>query len=184
MPASSPSTDLYSLGKGVLKVGVWSGTTPPTYPTSYVDVGNCPEFTVEATETKLDHYSSRSGLKKKDKTITLETGYTVKFKLDEMAVYNLAMFLKGTIQSNVILANTQLTQEHALAFQSDNPVGPNELWQFWRCRLSPDGAFSLIGDDWQAMGFSGEGLADEAQHSTSPFFNVTYATTTTTTTST
>jgi hypothetical protein len=183
MPAQSPSTTLYSLGKGVMKVGDWSGATPPTFPSGYTDVGNCPDFTVEVTEEVLDHYSSRSGIKTKDKSVTLETGYTVKFKLDEKSVKNLQMFLKATLSgSNILLANTQLDKEYALYFVSDNPVGPNESWSFWRCKLKPDGAFSLIGTEWQTLGFSGEGLSDVANHVSSPFFTVTFATTTTTTT--
>lgn len=185
MPPSSPSTENYSLGKGVLEIGEWSGATPPQYPAGYIDVGNCPEFTVEVTESVLDHFSSRSGIKMKDKTITLETGYTVKFKLDEMSVKNLQMFLRATLSGqNVLLANTALSKEYALRFTADNPVGPNETWAFWRCKLKPDGAFSLIGDDWQSMGLSGEGLADVSNNPTSPYFTVTYATTTTTSTST
>ena len=183
MPASSPSTTLYALGKGVLEIGEWSGATPPLYPGGYTDVGNCPKFEVEVTEEKLDHYSSRSGIKRKDKTVTLETGYTCKFSLDEMSVKNLQMFLKATLSgSNVLLANTALDKEYALRFTSDNPVGPNETWEFWRMTLAPDGAFSLIGDEWQTLSFTGTGLADSTNQPTSPYFTVTYATTTTTTT--
>lgn len=182
MPPVSPSTANYTLGKGILYIGEWSGVTPPTDPSGYVDVGNCPEFTVEVTESTLDHFSSRSGLKVKDKQVVLETGYTVKFKLDEMSVKNMQMFLKATLSgTNVLLANTVNDKEYALKFISDNPVGPNDIWQFWRCKLKPDGAFNLIGEEWSTLGFSGEGLADTAGHASSPYFNVTFATTTTTT---
>lgn len=185
MPNVSPSTENYALGKGVLKIGEWSGASAPSYPSGYFDVGNCPEFTVEVTETVLDHYSSRAGTKVKDKTVTLETGYTLKFKLDEVSTKNMQMFLKATLSGqNVLLANTQLNKEYALAFQADNPVGPNELWQFWRCKLKPSAAFSLIGDAWQEMQFDGEGLADTTGHSTSPYFTMTFGTTTTTTSTT
>jgi hypothetical protein len=185
MPAS-PSTENYSLGRGILKIGEWTGATPPSYPGDYVDVGNCPSFEVTVTEEKLDHFSSRAGLRTKDKSVILETGYSVKFKLDEISVQNMKMFLKATLQGgNVLLANTVLDKEFALAFQSDNPVGPNEMWQFWRMYLSPDGNFALIGEkEWQTLGFSGEGLSDVAQHTSSPYFTVTYATTTTTTSTT
>jgi len=185
MPASSPSTTLYSLGKGILKIGEWTGETPPTLPAGYSDVGNCPKFDVEVTEEKLDHFSSRSGIRQKDKTITLETGYSVKFSLDEMSVKNLQIFLKATLSgSNVLLANTALNKEFALLFTADNPVGPNETWQFHRLTIAPDGAFNLIGDDWQVLSFDGTGLSDIDNNPTSPYFTVTFATTTTTTTTT
>jgi len=185
MPATSPSVTLYTLGKGILSIGDWSDVTPPVYPGDYVDVGNCPTFDVEVTEEILEHFSSRSGTRVKDKTVILETGFTVTFELDEMSIKNLQMFLKATLQGvNVLLANTVLDKEYGLRFVSDNPAGPNETWEFWRTKLSPNGAFSLIGDDWSLLSFSGEGLADTANHATSPYFNVTFHTTTTTTTTT
>ena len=70
--------------------------------------------------------------------------------------------------------------EFAVKFVSDNPAGPNETWEFWRCKLSPGGAFSLIGDEWSLLSFTAEGLADITNHSTSPYFTVTFETTTTT----
>jgi hypothetical protein len=179
---SSPSTSLYTLGRGILSIGEWSGTTPPA---SYTDVGNCSKFEVEVTETKLDHYSSRSGTKTKDKSVVLETGYTCTFDLDEMSLFNLRIFLKATlVGKNVLRANTAMDKEYALKFVSDNPAGPDETWEFWRCLLSPGGPFSLISDEWELLTFSAEGLSDVANHSTSPYFNVTFSTTTTTTTTT
>jgi len=182
MPIQSPSTQLYSLGKGVLSIGEWTGDTPPSDPAGYTDVGNCPRFECEVTEEKLDHYSSRSGTRLKDKVVILETAYNLTFDLDEKSISNLKMFLKATLSgSNVLLANTALNKEYALKFVSDNPAGTNEKWQFWKCQLSPGGAFNLISDEWSLMTFAGEGLADTANNPTSAFFTVTFATTTTTT---
>jgi hypothetical protein len=179
MPASSPSTTLYTLGKGIVSIAAWSGTTPPG---TLDDVGNCPRFEVEVTEETLDHYSSRSGTRVKDKQVVIETGYTLNFDLDEFSVANLAMFLKGSVSANVISANTVLDTEYAVKFVSDNPAGPNETWEFHRCKLSPGGNMSLISDEWALMSFTGEGLADTSNQPTSPYFTVTFATTTTTTT--
>jgi len=181
MPITSPSPQLYSLGRGILSIGEWVGTVAPTDPAGYVDVGNCPSFEIEVTEEKLDHFSSRSGIRLKDKVVVLETGFNLNFSLDEISVANLVMFFRATLSgTNVLLANTQLDKEFALKFISDNPVGPNEKWQFWRVQLSPSAAFNLISDEWSMLTFTGEGLADTANHATSPYFTVTYATTTTT----
>jgi hypothetical protein len=179
---SSPSPQLYSLGRGILSIGEWNGTTPPTYPGGFVDVGNCPRFEVEVTEEKLEHFSSRSGTRLKDKVVILETGYTLNFDFDEISVENLKVFLKGTLSGYVISANQALDREYAVRFVSDNPVGPNEKWEFHRTQLSPGGPFNLISDEWGTLTFAGDGLADTANHATSPFFTVTYASTTTTTT--
>lgn len=179
---SSPSTQLYKLGKGILSIGEWVGATPPA---SYTDVGNCSRLEVEVTEEKLAHFSSRAGTRTKDKEIVLEIGYNVNFDLDEFSLANLAMFLKGTISgSNVILANTVLDKEYAIKFQSDNPAGPNERWEFWRATLAPGGTLSLIGEEWAKMSFTAAGLADVTNHATSPYFTVEVMTTTSTTTTT
>lgn len=178
MPANPHSTTLYTLGRGIVSIAAWSGTTPPA---SVTDVGNSPRFEVEVTEEVLDHYSSRSGTRNKDKSVVLETGYTLNFDLDEFAVSNLAMYLMGSISGNVISANTELDKEYEVQFASDNPAGPNEDWVFHRVKLSPGGSINLISDEWSLMTFTGEGLADTANNPTSPYFTVTFATTTTTT---
>ena len=171
MPASSPSTTLYTLGRGILYVGSWTGATPPVAVTT--DVGNCPKFDVEVTEEKLDHFSSRTGIKTKDKTVTLQAGYTLAFDLDEISMYNLAQYLRGTlVTASQISAMTALDAEYALKFVANNPAGPSETWHFYRVRLTPGGAFSLIADEWTKMSFSGEGLSDVANHATSPYFTV------------
>jgi len=178
MPASSPSTTLYTLGRGIVSIAAWNGETPPG---TLDDVGNCPRFEVEVTEETLDHYSSRGGAREKDKKVVVETGYNLNFDLDEFSTANLAMFLKGSISGNVISANTVLDKQYAVKFVSDNPAGPNETWEFHKCNLSPGGALNLISEEWSLMSFTGEGLADKANNATSPYFNVTFATTTTTT---
>jgi hypothetical protein len=133
------------------------------------------------TEETLDHYSSRSGTRTKDKKVVLETGYNLNFDLDEFSVQNLTMYLKGSVSGNVISANTQLDKEYSVKFVSDNPAGPNETWEFHRCKLTPGGSLNLISDEWSLMSITGEGLADTANNPTSPYFTVTFATTTTTT---
>lgn len=182
---TSPSTELYTLGRGILKMGIWSGSTPPTDPGDYVDVGVCNKFELEVTEEKLDHFSRRGGARVKDKTVTLEAGYGVSFTLDEMSVANLKMFIRASQTGYKYLhANQVQNPEYALQFQADNAFGPNEKWSFWKVRMSPAAALGLIADDWMGLQFKAEGLADTANHSSSPFFDVEYTTTTTTTTST
>lgn len=177
MPTSNPSTTLYTLGKGILSIGEWSGTSPPG---SNTDVGNCPRFEVEVTEEKLDHFSSRAGARTKDKSVILETGFMLNFDLDEVGVSNMRIFLKATLSGdNTLLANTVTDKEYAISFVSDNPAGSNQTWEFWKVKLSPGGNFSMISDEWSLLTFSGEGLSDSTNHSTSPYFTVTFATTTT-----
>lgn len=184
MPVNPHDTRLYTLGRGIVSIGEWTGTTPPSVG-QITDVGNSPRFECEVTEEKLDHYSSRAGLRQKDKSVVIESGYTLNFDLDEVSISNLQKYLKGTLSGpNVIRANTALDKEYTVKFVSDNPAGQNETWLFHRVQLSPGGAFSLIGDEWSLLTFAGEGLSDTANNPNSPFFDVTFVTTTTTTTTT
>ncbi len=179
--ASNPSTTLYTLGKGIMSIAEYSTEDVLG---DYSDVGNAPEFSLELSEETLEHYSSRSGAKRKDEEVTLQTGYTVNFILDEFSVANLARFVRGTFTGLQVLANVSLGTKFAIRFISDNPKGPDQTWNFHRMTLKPNGALSLISDEWSSMSFTGEGLDDSTNNPTSPYFTIDFVTTTTTTSTT
>jgi len=176
----SPSVENYVLGRGVLSAAEWSGGAIG----SYVDMGNAPTFEVELTLETLEHFSSRSGLKTKDKEVVLQAGYNLNFTLDEKSATNLRLFLLGTQSGQDIRGLTALDTEYALKFTSDNPEGPNEVWNFWKAKFKPAGAHGLISDEWATMQFTASGLSDATGHATSPYFTVTRVTSTSTTTTT
>jgi hypothetical protein len=66
-----------------------------TYPAdaAYLDLGNAPAFTINTTLEKLEHFSSRSGLSKKDLEVITKMTMAGSFTLDEPNAENLAMFL-------------------------------------------------------------------------------------------
>lgn len=175
-----PSTNNYAIGKGVLSVALWSGGVVG----AFSDMGNAPVVEAEPIIERLPHLSSRSGLRVKDKNPVVQTEYMITFDLDEMAAANLNRFLLGNLSGNTISALQNADQEFALRFVSDNPIGPNSTWNFHKCTLSPNGPVSLIGEEWMAMSFTGEGLADVAGNPSSPYITVTVETTTTSTTTT
>jgi hypothetical protein len=180
------STSLYApAGRGILYIAPWSGTTPPE-DADYVDVGNCPSFEVEPTRETRPHYSSRSGLRTRDLNPTVQTEYNITFDLDEIAASNLAKFFMGSLSaaSRTIAAMQNYEQEWALKLITDNPIGPNQIYYFWRVTLGPNGPLQLIGDEYLVMSFTGEGLSDTENHSTTPLFDVKSITTTTTSTTT
>jgi len=169
------------IGKGILSIAKWEGGVVG----AYADVGNCPSFEYEPTEESKEHFSSRSAVKELDAETVVMSGYNVKFALDEISVENLRMFLKGTMSgSRIIYANQNTNRYYALKFIADNPVGPNCNYEFWKVKVTPNGAFSLIGDEFTVLNFSGKGMADRANHASSPFFSATFDTTTSTTTTT
>ena len=167
-----PSTENYSVGKGKLYAAAWSGTTPPS---SYDAMGNCPSIEVELTIERLPHYSQQQDFKLRDANPPTQTEYKVTFTCDEMAAVNLNKFLMGSVSGNVVSAMQNADANYALKFVSNNPVGPNQTWEFWKATITPSGPLALIGDDWMVMSFMADGLADTANHASTPYFDVTYS---------
>lgn len=165
----------YSLGRGKVYVGEWSAGV---FPATYEEMGNAPEVSLELTEETLEHYNSQAGLRTKDKSVTLETGYNLKITTDELSSANLARFVKGTITAATVTDNLFITgndvldQEFAIKFVADNPAGPNYTYYFWRVKLKPSGEIAMISDEWAQMAYEGEGLkvdaADVATWGTDP----------------
>jgi len=86
---TSPSTDNYTLGKGIvyfdqkdLDTGLYGGER---------DLGNAPAFSFNIALEKLEHFSSRGGLKAKDKEIISQITPGVTFTLDEINKQNFAL---------------------------------------------------------------------------------------------
>lgn len=179
--ATPPSVDNYVIGKGKLSIAEFVGSTPG----SYAFMGNAPSVEVEPTIERLPHYSSQQDFRLKDANPVIQTEYVVNFDVDEIAAPNLNKFLLGTlIGGNTIRMLQGTSKQYALRFRSDNPIGPNQRWDFWKGTLSPNGPMQLIGEEWMVMSYTFEGLADKVNHSASPYADVTYLTTTTTTTTT
>jgi len=84
MPVS-PSTDNFTIGKGRV---IFDGR----------DLGNVTGFSQNITIEKLEHLSSRSGMKNVDKEIPTQTTVLLKFTVDEMSVENVADGMFGDIQ--------------------------------------------------------------------------------------
>ncbi len=173
----------YTIGKGVLYMAEWDGTTPPVED-DYIDIGNCPKLDVEPKVEKLPHYSSRTEFKLKDLDPVIQVECTLSFDLDEISDHNLNMFLLGTRSEDTILGLQDTSNTYAIKFKEDNPVGKNRTHRFWKCSVTPASAVGLISDEYKVMSYTAECLADVANNPTSPFFTISMTTTTTTTTST
>lgn len=181
--AQPSSVENLAIGKGILTIAEWAAGVIG----AYFDMGNVNSIEVEPVIERLPHYSSRSGFRTKDRNPIVQTEYTINFVAEEVAAENLNRFLLGTLQGqNTVLGLQGTNLEYALHFVSDNPIGPNQVWDFWKVTLSPNGPMQLIGEEWMSMSFAGEGLADVGGHPTSPYFTVVSqeATSTTTTTTT
>jgi hypothetical protein len=83
----TPSPDNYTLGRGIV---YFSKKTATGYDGER-DLGNAPEFTFSVALDTLDHFSSRSGLKAKDKKVVTLLTPGISFVLDEVNADNLAL---------------------------------------------------------------------------------------------
>ena len=177
MPSAAPNTSNYTLGKGVLSVADYGSAV-------FTDLGNCPSFEIEPTEETLDHFSSRSGIRSKDKIVTLEKAYTLTFNLDELSIENMTLFMRGTHTGNAEIQGLMGSNdaEHILKFVSANGTGPDYTYTFHRVRIKPAGAMPLISEEWSELAMTAEGLEDTTNPS-SPYFTITADATTTTTSS-
>jgi len=108
--AIAPNTDNYTLGKGVvffdqLIAGVYQGER---------DLGNAPAFTFNIALEKLEHFSSRGGLKAKDKEIISQITPGLAFTLDEVNKENMALLVLGDTTTETQTGAT-ITDEQIVA---------------------------------------------------------------------
>ena len=94
---STPNVENYTLGRGSLywaefnaETGLYEGER---------HLGNAPEVTLAANVTRLDHYSSMSGLKAKDKSAVSQISPQISFTLEEFDGDNWMMLVYGTSEA-------------------------------------------------------------------------------------
>lgn len=89
----APNVENYTLGKGVpyfarlLSPGVFDAER---------DLGNAPTFSINVDIETLEHFSSRSGINRKDLEVISQISPNVSFTLDEINAENLELIFLGT----------------------------------------------------------------------------------------
>ena len=162
---TTPSTDNYTLGRGKLYFTPKGGAE--------MDLGNAPALTANVSIDWLEHFSSRSGLKTRDKRVPLQLTPTLSFTLDEPVANNLNLLFLGTNTAGTIAAFTNPTTEGQLRFVSDNPLGVQLELTAWEVSLSPDGDVGLISDSWMEIKFKADVLkSSDPAKSASPYMDI------------
>lgn len=85
--------DNYTLGKGII---YFDQLVDDAY-TGELDLGNAPAVTLAIDLDTLDHFSSRGGLRAKDKRVVQEITPAINFTLDELSPENLALLFMADI---------------------------------------------------------------------------------------
>ncbi len=103
--------------------------------TGEAEFGNCPGFTVSIESEKADHYSSETGLRQKDASVTVEVNRSATVTCDNVSVENLARFLSGTVetvtQASGTVADEELTvikgRHYQIGRNDTNPAGARNI---------------------------------------------------------
>lgn len=95
---TSPNVDNYYSGKGIVK---WS-----TDGMTWKDVGNVPTFEFNPQVARLEHYSARTGIRFKDKSVVTTRQAQIRMVMEEWTADNLAMALLGLENVAVSLVGT------------------------------------------------------------------------------
>lgn len=153
--ATSPSVLNYSVLKGIAKFTPTDGVQR--------DLGNAPEVELTPEVTKLDHFSSRSGVKSKDKSVVTEKTLTLRIVLDELTRENVRMQLMGGVSDTSgefgIFADSEITG--AFEFTGTNDIGSKIFLELPDVSFGPSGSLNLISDEWGQVELTAEVLFDE-----------------------
>ena len=145
-PGPSPNIGNYLVGRGIGYVQLIPPSLNPD--AAYVDVGNITEFTFQVKPTRLEHYSSRVGVRKKDLVVVTEVAASLTMIMEEFTARNLAIAVLGTATGSgagsVITILSQPLIYAKFKFVGTNVVGPVFTYEFTNCLLTPSKAMSLL----------------------------------------
>lgn len=149
----------YFIGKGVVSF-------KKTGDADFRDMGNATEVSFTPTIEQLDHFSSRAGVRVKDRTVVIEKSGTVNLVLEEWMVENLALALLGDVEENteglsVIDIFASAAVEGELKILGTNEVGPKWDYHFLKVSFIPGESLGLITDEWGPINLNGEVAAVE-----------------------
>lgn len=139
-----PSTENYVLGRGMLYWDPWDATNLRY--TGERPLGNAPEVSINMNASFLDHYSSMSGFKSKDKTVINEVAPTITFALDELVSDNWQLLVFGT-KTEVTQAALDGTETTAIAHPMKGYYYDLE-WRSIQTKVLTHGA--VVGGPFQA----------------------------------
>jgi hypothetical protein len=143
------SVDNLRVGKGIMTVSS-DGST-------WRDVGNCTSFVFAPTLEKLEHFSSREGVKTLDRTVIISKKGTLRATLEEFTKENLTLLLLGTETSTgaveIFAENSQRLQ---VKFTDTNEVGHQFEWHFLAVDFTPTSELELLSEEWANFTLEGD----------------------------
>lgn len=134
--------------------------------TDYRHLGNVPTFEFTPAIEKLEHFSSRSGVKSKDRTVVLQKSASAHIILEEWNTENLALAFLGDVSldtdgNDIVEIFGSNAIKGALKFVGQNEIGPKVEIVLPVVEFIPGQAVSLIGDTWGTLDLTGDVSVDE-----------------------
>jgi hypothetical protein len=127
-------------------------------------MGNVTSMSFTPKITKLDHYSSRQGVKKKDLSVATVLEAEIKLVAEEFTARNIQMALLASYSNSGELVTldvlTEPLRKCAFKFVGTNDVGPQWTFIFPVVTLTPTGSLDAISDEWGKIELTGDVLAD------------------------
>ena len=122
-------TQNYVFGRGVAYFAPFDASGNPM---GERDLGNVPGINLQVTSEQAEHFSSRSGIAKKDLTAVISVAFNSQIQIEDFSAENLALFLGGTAgdlaqtagsvaDENIV--NLESGREYQLGTTSINPTG-------------------------------------------------------------
>lgn len=164
MPFPAHAVTDYYVGRGVVEF-------KKDGQSDWRDLGNVSVFELVPAVEKLDHFSSRTGVRTKDKSIVLEKSMTVRIVTDNITPHNLELALLGDTPvagsggdySLNIFKNSEIAGE--IRFTGANDYGPKVNIHLPDVSLIPSSAIGFISDEWGQIELTGEVLDSDGDGS-------------------
>jgi hypothetical protein len=156
----SPNVENLQVGKGI--VSFWKDGDA-----DYRDLGNVTSMVLTPEVETLEHFSSRTGIKTRDRLITIQQKATVKLVMEEITASNLAMMVYGAVDEAAVGGPTveifgSTETRGKLKFVGENTIGPRVTMILDNINLTPSGDLQMISDEWNNMELTGAVLPAES----------------------
>jgi hypothetical protein len=161
---TSPNIGNYYIGKGSVSTKLLGESV-------FTPAGNVPVFEFTAKITRLDHYSSMTGIKVKDFTAITEISGTLNMTMEEFTARNMGFALMGLASGGPSPAEETIeifsspVIYAAVQFVGDNDIGPIWTVNFPLVQLSPNKALGLISAGFATIDLEGDVLYDQTAKS-------------------
>jgi hypothetical protein len=169
----APNVDNYLVGKGKV---FWrpDGATDLNVD-GFLEIGNVPEIESTPSAEKLDHFSSREGVQRKDKSAVTQQSMQLRMIMEEFIPENLRIMTMGSEVrqlGNVAqwgILSTGLIRG-AIRHVGTNDIGPRLVAHIPQVEFSPSGSLNLISEEWGQAEVTGEALYQEADGDFGKFY--------------